>query len=358
MKQRLERLRNEFPSLGIEALIVGQPENRRYMSGFTGSAGLLVITDEEALLITDFRYYEQVRQQAPDFQLIEAGNSMIGALAEQIRQLGLKRVGFESHVVPVQTYREWCQKIGEVEWVATSMVVEKLREVKEPEELDCIREAVRITDEALAYVLDTIRPGMTEREVSWALEVYMRTHGAEALAFTTIVASGPRAALSHATVTDTPIEAGKPVVIDMGARYQGYCADMTRSFCLDYADDRYLQIWETVHKAQEAAKAGIRAGLSGVEVDALARDLIYGAGYEGKYGHGLGHGVGLAIHELPRASMTSKSVLQANATLTVEPGIYFPDWGGVRLEDLVVITEDGCEVLTQSPKQPVVRTHS
>lgn len=278
-------------------------------------------------------------------------------LAEQIAALGLKRIAFESHAVTYETFQNWQQAMPDIELVPMTGLVEKLRAVKEESEIQVIREAVRIADEAMEYMMDTIRPGMTEREVAWELEVYMRTHGAEALAFTTIVAAGPRSAMPHAVTTDRPIQKGEPIVIDMGARVDGYCSDITRSFCLGKADERYLQIWHTVLEAQQTAENRIRAGMTGSEADAIAREIIYQAGFEGMFGHGLGHGVGLAIHEEPRASMTATNALPAGMVLTIEPGIYIPDYGGVRIEDMVIVGADGCHVLTQARKTPLIPLH-
>lgn len=354
MTDRLGQLSTILEQRDLPALLVTGPENRRYLSGFTGSAGVLIITPSVAKLATDFRYYEQVRHQAPRFELVEVPQRMHEILAREIKALGLERVGFEAQAVTVETLETWKSAMPDVELVSTKGIVEKLRAVKDEQELASIREAVRIADEAMEYIMATIRAGMTEREVAWDLEVYMRTHGAEALAFTSIVAAGPASAMSHAVASDRPIQRGEPIVIDMGARVDGYCSDITRSFCIGEASEQYVNVWQTVLRAQRSAEEQIKAGMTGVAADKIARDLIYGAGYEGKFGHGLGHGVGLAIHEEPRASYTSEDVLPGGMVLTVEPGIYIPGWGGIRIEDMIVVGEDGSQVLTQAKKLPVV----
>ncbi len=354
MNTRVERLLAELEKRGIPGMLISTPENRRYLSGFTGSAGVLIITPAAAKLATDFRYYEQAREQAPDFCLVEVPQQMPRVLADELSALGLTSVAFESQDLTVAIYNQWAAAMEGVELIPTSGIVEGLRAVKEPAELEAIERAVSVSDAAITYIMDTIRPGMTERQVSWALEVHMRTHGAEALAFETIVAAGPRSAMSHAVPTDRPIRAGEPVVIDMGARVDGYLSDITRSFCVDHASDKYLEVWDIVLQAQLTAERGIRAGMTGIEADALARNMIYGAGYEGKFGHGLGHGVGLAIHEDPRASFTSTTPLPEGMVITVEPGIYLPDWGGIRIEDMIVVEADASRVLTRAPKMPVV----
>jgi Xaa-Pro aminopeptidase len=354
MNHRLRLLRAALADHGVDAFLVSQPENRRWLSGFTGSAGVLIVTQGEALLATDFRYYEQVRQQAPDFALVEVTEKMPPVLAERLAALGAKKVAFEARDLTVETYSSWQGAIGSVEWVPTSGIIEGLREVKDAGEVAAIERAVAIADRAMEHIYDWIRPGVTELAVAWELEVHMRTHGAERLSFNSIVAAGPRGAMSHAVPTERPIGRGEPIVIDMGAMVDGYCSDLTRSFCIGEATDEYLRIWSVVQRAQEAAEAGIRAGLPGAAADALARDVIYGEGFEGQFGHGLGHGVGLAIHEGPRASRLATTDLPEGSIVTVEPGIYDPAWGGIRIEDMVLVTAEGCRVLTGVAKLPVV----
>ena len=347
-------LRSILSQKALEALVISQGENIRYLSGFTSADGTLLITQERALLATDFRYYEQVRVQAPSFELIEVEKPLPEVLAGVVADLGIKRLGFEAHALTVETYEQWKGALPHLEWVPTTALVEGLRQIKDDQELAAIEQAVRIADEALAQVMDWIRPGMTEREISWEVETIMRTHGAEGLSFPSIVASGPNGAMAHAVTSERRVQVGEPLVIDMGAVYNGYCSDLTRSFCLGQASEEYRAIWDTVLQAQHAAEQAIVPGMSGVEADAVARRAIYGAGYEGKFGHGLGHGVGLAVHEGPRASVRSQDTLQPGMVLTVEPGIYIPTWGGVRIEDMVVVTPEGCRILTQAAKVPVI----
>jgi len=354
MRDRLAALRTLIAEQGLDCLVVSQAENRRYMSGFSGSAGVLIISAEHALLLTDFRYYEQSARQAPGFTLVPVSARTEETLAETIASHGWSRVGLEKHDVTLETSELWRAAASDTEWVPTKGLVESLRQYKDEHELELMAEAVRIADEAMQSMWEWIRPGVTERDVAWQLEVYMRTHGADGLSFNTIVGSGPNSALPHATLSDRPIALGDPVVVDMGALFEGYHSDLTRSFCLGHADDAYLAIWHKVLEAQLAVEQALKAGISGFEADQIARDIIYGAGYEGKFGHGLGHSVGLAIHENPRASSLSQEMLGAGVVLTVEPGIYLPEFGGVRIEDMVVITTAGCQILTACPKQPVV----
>lgn len=352
--RRLARLRASMARDELDAFVTSQPENMRYLSGFTGGEGVALVSAERAVLASDFRYYEQVKQQAPAFALAEVTGPTPPVLAAVLADMTAWRVGFEPHQVTVEIFEQWRAAAPGVEWVPTSDVVEGLRQEKDADEVRAIEEAVRIADEAMVHLMSWIKPGVTERQVAWEAEVYMRTHGAEALSFTSIVAAGDHGAMAHAMTTDRAIERGDALVIDMGCVYHGYCSDLTRSFCVGEASDEYLAVWNTVLEAQATAEDAIRGGMPGVDADAVARKIIYGAGYEGKFGHGLGHGVGLAIHEKPRASLTSTDVLTPGTIVTVEPGIYVPGWCGVRIEDMVLVTEDGCRVLTGSPKQPVI----
>ena len=268
--------------------------------------------------------------------------------------LGIKRLGFESQHLTVEQLSTFNKAAGDVEWLPLENTVEKIRAVKDQDEIDALRRSAALNDNAFAHLLEVIEPGMTEREAAWEIEAYMRSHGASKVAFDLIVAAGPNGALPHARPGDQAIQPGAPVVIDIGCVLDDYCSDMTRTFCLGKPSSRYLEVWNLVLQAQEAAEAVIRAGTSGMETDAAARDLIVEAGYGDYFGHGLGHGVGLAVHEGPRASRLSDDTFEAGMSLTVEPGIYLPGEFGVRLEDLVIIGKDGIEILTNTPKRPVV----
>jgi Xaa-Pro aminopeptidase len=347
---RVLRLRGELEARELDAFVVTHPQNRRYLSGFTGSDGVLFLTLDEARLITDFRYLEQAGKEAPGLDLVEATPPEFPqALAMLVDKVGVKRLGFESHDVSFADYSEWRAAI-ESELVPVKELVEALRAIKDEDELETIRRAAAIGDAAMAHIRESIRPGMTEKQVAWELEAYMRTHGAEAAAFDTIVGSGPNGAMAHATVSDRELQVGEPIVIDVGARVDGYHSDLTRTLVLGEPDDRFKEIYDVVLRAQEAALEGIRPGMTGRDADALARDVIREAGYGQYFRHGLGHSVGLEIHENPRASALSEAVLQPGMTLTVEPGIYITGWGGVRIEDLLALRAHGVEVLSQAPK--------
>jgi Xaa-Pro aminopeptidase len=351
---QLTKLRSLLYEHELDAVLISQPENRRYLSGFTGSAGWLLVSATEALLATDFRYYEQVGHQAPRFKLAKIKKKFPDLLPSLLADLGVRYLGFESHHVTVDQLYTWSQATGDVEWVPLKETVETIRAVKAEDELEALRKSAALTDAAFAHLLENIRPGMSEREAAWEIETHMRTHGASKVAFDLIVAAGPNGALPHARAGAHVIQPGEPMVIDIGCVLDGYCSDMTRTICLGQADPEYLQVWDIVLRAQEAAKAVIRAGMRGIEADAAARDLITEAGYGEQFGHGLGHGVGLAVHEKPYASPLSEDTLQAGMTLTVEPGIYLPGKFGVRIEDLVIVEEAGIEILSGSAKTPVL----
>lgn len=353
---RLTRLRAKLAETGADALLVSQPENRAYFSGFTGSSGWLLITADRALIATDFRYYEQVGLECPGYELVQITTTLAAALPDMVQLAGVRRLAFEADHATFADVQDWSKAAPAIEWAPTKGIGIGLRAVKDADEIATLRAAVALADEALAAGLAQLRPGMTELELSWAIESYMRTHGAQNVSFELIVACGPNGARPHARATAAPIVAGEPIVIDMGARVDGYCSDLTRTVCLGQPNDpeRFWAVYNTVLQAQTAAEAAIRPGMSGQEADAVARDLITTAGYGPNFGHGLGHGVGLAVHEEPRLSRLGAGALVAGHVVTVEPGIYLPGWGGVRIEDIVLVTDNGAEVLTRAPKEPII----
>ncbi len=356
IEKRLARLRARLPELGVDGFLVSQPQNRAYLSGFTGSAGALLITADRALLATDFRYYEQVGRQAPLFKLVQVKRDLKEVLSEICRRTGVATLAFEADDVTVASFKTWQEAAPALHFQATEKVVADLRAVKDATELDALRRAVALTDAALAAALATAHPGMTEKDLAWAIESYMRTHGADSVAFELIVAGGANAALPHARPTDAPLLAGQPIIIDIGAKVDGYHGDLTRTICFGEPrdPDQFWQVYNTVLRSQMTAEAGIRPRLSGCDADALARDVIVAASYGEAFGHGLGHGVGLQIHETPLLGPSSKLTIEAGMVITIEPGIYLPGWGGVRIEDIVLITDNGAEVLTRAPKDPII----
>ena len=356
IEARLARVRAKMLEEGVDGLLISQPDNRRYFCGFTGSAGWLLISAERAMLATDFRYFEQVARQCPDFELIKIPRQFTDVLPEMLGMLGTRRLAFEADVVTFASAKEWAEVAPGTEWVPVKEWGINLRAEKDLQELATLRRAVDLADEALAAALAQARPGMSERDLAWIIESYMRTHGAEGVAFSTIVACGPNGALPHAQPTDSPLVAGEPIVIDMGARLGGYCSDITRTVCLGDPNDgeKFWKVYNTVLQAQFAATSALRPGPTGEEIDGVARSIIADAGYGDYFGHSLGHGVGLAVHEFPRLSRTNPDPLQAGVLVTIEPGIYLPGWGGVRIEDIALITDDGAEVLTGMGKEPIL----
>lgn len=354
--QRLARIRAGLAEQELDLLLVEQPENRRYLSGFTGSAGRLVISPEEAFLVTDSRYYERVEREAPDVTLVP-GPKPFEALGALLERLGARRVGFEADFVTVGLLAKLEEAAPDgLAWTPTQGMVEALRERKSIDEISVLRQAVALADRAMEHAWQVVRPGMTESELAWALERWMREHGAEAVAFDIIVAAGENGALPHHSPGDRRIQEGDPIVIDLGARLDGYHSDLTRTFSLGPArDEDYEAVWELVAEANRLAAEALRPGRTGVEVDAAAREHIAAGGYGEAFGHGLGHGVGLQIHEGPRLSpLAGDRPLQAGNVVTLEPGIYLPGRFGVRIEDIALVQPDGCEILTGVRKPTVV----
>lgn len=351
MNARLDKLRHGLQQQGLEAILITRPENQRYLSGFTGGEGALLITPHRAMLLTDFRYFDQVAEEAPNFELVKVESKTSLALERTLQDLQVRTLGFESTHVPFSLYQEWKKACKGTKWVPTQDVVETLRLIKEEGELATLRKAVKVADKACEHIRNFIKVGMSEKQVAWELESYMRTHGAEGIAFGLIVGAGPNGAKPHAVPQDRPIQKHEPIVLDLGATVDGYHSDLTRTICLGKPDAKLQEIYEIVLQAQLAAEKAAKAGITGKELDAVARDVITEAGYKDYFGHGLGHGVGLAVHEGPRVSAASEHTLEPGMTCTIEPGIYLSGWGGVRIEDLVVIREEGIEVLSQAHKE-------
>ena len=301
---RLEKLRETFNEKELDAILISGPDNRRYLSGFTGSAGYLLVSQAEAVLATDFRYVQQASQQAPQFR-VERVSGGLDWLPQLASEVGASRVGFESQQMTVGAHSAFQKAISESDeaeelmLVETSDTVDEMRATKYEEEAELLIKAIEITDQAFEEVSSTIEAGVTEGKVAWQLEKAMRERGAEGLAFEIIVGAGPNGALPHHLADDTVIESGQPVVIDMGAKYQGYCADLTRTIVVGEPDEKFMRIYDTVLRAQVAAEAGVRPGMTGADVDTIARDIIAEAGHDEEFGHSLGHGCRIGG---PRAS--------------------------------------------------------
>ena len=359
---RLAAFRNKMREAKLDGFIVAHPANRRYLIGYTGgdmppaeTAGFLIVSATDAILVTDVRYTEHAATEAPNIEVVEYGRGMfVQTIGVLLRTHGLRRVGFESRAIIYDDVASiYGEVAGRVELVPQTAFVDGLRLIKDAEELALLRRAISISDQAFNAVRRLLQPGMTERDVAWQIERHMREFGAEAPSFDTIVGSGPNGAMAHAVPSERAIAEGEPIVIDMGARYAGYCSDMTRTVFLGTPDARYRDIYNTVLEAQARATAATKPGATGKAVDAVARDFINSTTYAGTFGHGLGHGIGLMVHELPNLNTRADDqVLAAGMVHSVEPGIYIEGWGGVRIEDLVLVTADGCETLSHADKDP------
>jgi len=349
---RLAKVKNWLQDKELDAFIITKPVHCHYLSGFAGTSANLLITKfaEKDLLITDFRYQEQAENESKGFEVVLWKGSLIQTLAELFRYYDLKKVGIDEDEITLSTYEEMKKEASGVTFFPLKDHCIELRKRKDEEELKIIKKAVEISDKAFLHLLDIIHPGLTESEIALELEFFMRRLGGSKNAFETIVASGYRAALPHGVATTRAIQTGDIVILDFGTVYQGYHSDMTRTLVLGEPDKLHWERYNLVLKAHEAVAQKIQPGMRACEADALARRVIEDAGYGENFGHSLGHGVGLEIHEGPSLSPRDETILEPGMIVTVEPGIYFSGWGGIRIEDMYVITPDGCERLTKSPK--------
>ncbi len=334
----------------LEAIVITSSENLYYFSGFTGGEGLLVFTPEKKYIIVDGRYTIQAKEQTEGFEVIQYSVLPYKIIAD----MGFDKIGFEDKTISYNSFKMMSRAMPAVTTIGVSDELNEYRKVKRAEECNNIRRAEHIGDMAFEHILPFIKPGISEREIALELEYFMKKQGASALSFDTIVAVGERSALPHANLTDKKVENGKVVLMDYGCVYNGYCSDMTRTVAVGYADDKTKNIYDTVLKAQLAAIDAIKAGVANKDVDKTARDIITEAGYGETFTHSLGHGVGLEVHEQPNLSPRSVEILKSGNIVTVEPGIYVEGFCGVRIEDLVLVTEDGCENFTHSSKDFII----
>jgi len=346
---RQAALRERLATLGYDLLVVQSLPNVRYLTGFTGSSGLLVVRPQDAVLVTDYRYAAQAPREVGNAARVEIDQVSVWDRLKRVVQERPSGIGaFEAHIATVRD-RERLEGFGLPRWEATGDLVERLRTIKDPDEVDAIRSAATLASEALAETLPGVRPGETEFAIAARLEAALRRRGSEWHPFPTIVASGLRAALPHARTSGRAVERGEWLLLDFGAQVDGYCADLTRTVVVGArADERQRQVYDTVRQAQRRALDHMLPGMSGREADQLARELIAQRGFGEAFGHSLGHGLGLEVHEAPRLSATAEAALPAGAVVTVEPGIYLPGWGGVRLEDDVHLGAAGAELLSDN----------
>lgn len=349
---RIEKLNSALETKHLEAAVILSDFNRRYLSGFTGTSGALIITKEQNLLITDFRYIEQATAQAPDFKIIKQQGSLIDEIKQQLENLSVQNVGFEGNLVSYDTYLQLSKAY--VSLISISGVIEKIREVKDEAEIQLIQKASDIVDETFEYILTVAKAGMTEQQLKAKLESKMLELGAEGTSFDTIVASGVRGALPHGVASDKVINHGEMITLDFGAYYKGYSSDITRTFAIGEPDPQLKEIYNIVLEANLKGIEAAKKGITGKALDAVARDYITEKGYGDAFGHSLGHGIGLDVHEGPNLSRKSETELDVNNCVTIEPGIYIDGLGGVRIEDDILIKENGCERFTKCTKNLII----
>ena len=338
------------------AVLLTGAATRRYVTGFPSSAGAVLVTPQGGWFFIDFRYVEKARATV-DTLTVCLSQNLYKEVGEQLRAQGLSRLYVETTILSAAALKGWRQALTDIHISDDDRfdrLLTRLRSIKHPQELQCIRQAQAITDDTFAYILDRLTVGRTEREIALDMEFYMRRQGSEGVAFDSIVVSGKNSSLPHGVPTDKPLERGDFLTMDFGAAVGGYCADMTRTVAIGTADEEMRRVYHTVRQAQEAALAAIRPDAVCRDVDAAARQLIDEAGYAGCFGHGLGHSLGLEVHEDPACNTRCDTLLQPNMLMTVEPGIYLENCFGVRIEDLVVVTSEGYDNLTRSPKELLI----
>ncbi len=354
LNNRLTRLRQSFGEKDIDTILISQQENRYYFSGFDGTAGFLLITKGDSILATDFRYWEQAKKQATDFELFQITSDIEDWLPKLLNGLNVKNIGFEDNHLSFAAYNRleniFSKLKPPINLIPLGALIDLQRAIKEPREIELIKNTVSLADDAIAYFIKIIKTGMSELEVAWETEKYLRENGSQALPFDLIVASGPNSALPHAQPTEKKIKQGEPVLIDLGAKAQNYVSDLSRTICLGQMDNTFEKVYSVVLRAQQAAIEGIYSGMNAHQADSLARDVITNCGYGKQFGHSLGHGLGLMVHEEPLLKHDSKKELIDNMVFTIEPGIYIPGWGGVRLEDTVMLENGKIKVLSQAEK--------
>lgn len=346
-----KRVRDILKELNLDAVLISNGNNMRYISGFTGATGYVYISHKSYSVITDFRYTYQAEAEAKGYEIITIGNhGYEEAINDILRTEQVNRLGFEAEDTLFSKFQSFKEKLVVDELVPVRNEITRLRRIKTPKELEYIERAEAIGDQVFSEILTFIKPGMTEIEVAARIEYLLKVNGAEGLSFSAIVASGINSSMPHAVPSHKKIETGDFLTMDYGCIYEGYCSDMTRTIVIGKASDKQKEIYQVVLEAQEAAMDFLKTGYKGKEIDKVARDIINKAGYEGCFGHGLGHGVGLFIHEEPRLSMMEEEIILAGMAETVEPGIYIKGYGGVRIEDLVAVTERGHVNFTHSDK--------
>ena len=349
--KRIEKLRLKMVENQLDAVFVTSLENRHYFSNFRGSSGVVIITKESEYLFTDFRYVSQAKNDAPLYEVIDHNRELLSHVKSLAEKFDLKTIGIEYESLPVEEYFDLEQAVPSIKLMKADSLFYDIRMIKDEQEIGYLQEAVSLCDRAFEHILTFIRPGMTEREVGLELEFYMRKAGAEGIKANHVIASGERSSLPHGQATDRVIQVGDFVKMDIGARVNGYYSDFTRTVVLGEPSPKQLEIYQIVQKAQEVSLKAIGPGRVCSELDEVGRSIIRDAGYGDCFGRSLGHSIGLAVHEKPAMRSTDDTILQPGMVITVEPGIYIPGFGGVRIEDFVVITDNGYRNLTTATKE-------
>jgi len=353
---RFQKIANQLDAYGLDAMMVTSEPNRLYVTQFHSTAGVAIVTREKSYFITDSRYIEAAGKAVTGAEIRQntAQNTAVQITGEILQAHGVKKLGFEEQYATVAEYNLWKEKLPCEKLVPATKLIMDLRSVKEPEEIECLVAAQRIAEKALKEVIDFIKPGVTEKEISAYLQYRMLCHGAEKMSFEPIVVSGVNSSMPHGVPTGKKVEKGDFVTMDFGCVYGGYCSDMTRTVAVGYVTEEMEKVYNTVLAAQKAGIAAAKAGVTGKAVHEAAAKVIADAGYGDYFGHGFGHGVGVEIHESPRAAVTNTRPLPAGAVISAEPGIYLPGKFGVRIEDVIVIGEDGSNDIMEAPHELII----
>ena len=354
MLNRVEKLRNEMNKQDIDAVFIDKKEDVIYLSGFLGDDTFLFITKEKPYIITDFRYVEQAQKEALGYEILRCENKLWEQIKEIVKSKDIKTIGIQEDAITYSRFKQYNSNLDGIKFTTIEDVLKRLRIVKTPDEIKEIKKAVKVADDAFTHIVKYIKVGMTEKEVALELEYFMKKKGASGLSFETIVASGVRSSMPHGVASNKKIEYGDTITLDYGAIYNSYCSDMTRTIFIGEPNKDILKIYDIVKKAQLEGIKYSKKGVLARDVDNASRDIIDENGYGEFFGHALGHGVGIEVHEEPRVSRLGKTVLEDNMVITIEPGIYIPKLGGVRIEDMVVIQGNKADVLTSSSKEIIV----
>ncbi|MBG9615136.1 M24 family metallopeptidase [Bacillus cereus] len=353
MNVRITNIQKQLHNYGIDGLLITKKENRQYATNFTGSAGVVLIAAHKAIFITDFRYVDQAKTEIKAAEIIMHKGNLEEEVANQVSKLNIQKLGIEDNNMTLQQFKK-LQKYIHTEMVPVCEIIEDIRLIKDTSEIETMKIAATIADEAFHHIVTFLKPGISETDVRDELEFFMRKKGATSSSFQIIVASGVRSSLPHGVASNKIIERGDIVTLDFGALYDGYCSDITRTVAIGEPSEEFQKIYNVVREALKRGTEAIKPGETAKSIDDITRNYITEHGYGQYFGHSTGHGLGLEIHEPLRLSQESKATLQEGMVVTVEPGIYIPNWDGCRIEDDIVITKDGYDVITKSNRELII----